>query len=58
MIFLGSTVSPNQPVVYYIRPVGGPGSANLQDGPKRGFVSEELQVVPYDTELPPDSVLK
>ena len=40
-----STVSPNQPVLYY-----------LLDGPRRGFVREELQVVPYDTELPPDSV--
>ena len=43
----GSKVSPNQPVLYF-----------LQDGPRRGFVREELQVVPYDTELPPDSVLK
>ena len=42
-----SVVSPNQPVLYY-----------LLDGPRRGFVREELQVVPYDTELPPDSVLK
>ena len=42
-----STVSPNQPVLYY-----------LLDGPRLGFVREELQVVPYDTELPPDSVLK
>ena len=41
-----SAISPNQPVLYY-----------LVDGPKRGFVREELQVIPYDTELPPDSVL-
>ena len=41
-----SVVSPNQPILYY-----------LQDGPRRGFVREELQVIPYDTELPPDSVL-
>ena len=41
-----SMIKPNQPVLYY-----------LTDGPKRGFVREELQVVPYDTELPPDSVL-
>ena len=43
----GSRVSPNQPVLYY-----------LLDGPRRGFVREELQVVPDYTELPPDSVLK
>ena len=43
----GSRVSPNQPVLYF-----------LQDGPRRGFVREELQVIPYDTELPPNSVLK
>ena len=33
---------PNQPVVYY-----------LSDGPKRGFVREELLVVPPNTHLPP-----
>ena len=33
---------PNQPVVYY-----------LFDGPKRGFVREELLVVPPNTQLPP-----
>ena len=43
----GSRISPNQPVLYF-----------LQDGPRRGFVREELQVIPYDTELPPNSVLK
>ena len=43
-----SVVSSNQPVLYY-----------LSDGaPKRGFVREELQVVPDDTEPPPKSVLK
>lgn len=42
-----SVVSPNQPVLYY-----------LLNGPRRSFVREELQVVPPDTELPPDSVLK
>ena len=43
----GSRISPNQPVLYF-----------LEDGPRRGFVREELQVIPYDTELPPNSVLK
>ena len=33
---------PNEPVVYY-----------LSDGPKRGFVREELFVVPPNTQLPP-----
>jgi len=35
-----------QPVMYWLR-----------DGPKRSFVREELQVVPWDTELPPEGVL-
>ena len=42
-----SVVSSNQPVLYY-----------LADGPRRGFVREELQVIPHDTELPPNSVLQ
>ena len=33
---------PNEPVVSY-----------LSDGPKRGFVGEELLVVPPNTQLPP-----
>ena len=37
-----SFTKPNQPVLYY-----------LNDGPKRGFVREELLVVPPNTELPP-----
>ena len=35
-------ISTDQPVLYY-----------LLDGPKRSFVREEPQVVPFDTELPP-----
>ena len=42
-----SVTKPDQPVLYY-----------LQDGPPRGFVREELLVVPPDTQLPPDGVLK
>ena len=34
--------NPNEPVIYY-----------LSDGPKRGFVREELLVVPPNTQLPP-----
>ena len=43
-----SVVSSGQPVLYYL-------SAGA---PKRGFVREELLVVPSDTELPPKGVLK
>ena len=42
-----SVVSADQPVLYFLS----------QGAPKRGFVREELQVVPEDTQLPPDSVL-
>ena len=42
-----SVTKPGEPVLYY-----------LQDGPQRGFVREELLVVPPDTQLPPDGVLK
>ena len=38
-----SVVSSDQPVLYYLS----------EGAPKRGFVREELQVVPDDTELPP-----
>ena len=37
-----SVTKPDEPVLYY-----------LLDGPERGFVCEELLVVPPDTELPP-----
>ena len=30
----------------------------LRDGPERAFVSEELMLIPEDTELPPDYVQK
>ncbi|KXJ06312.1 uncharacterized protein LOC110234463 [Exaiptasia diaphana] len=43
-----SVVSVGQPVLYYLS----------EGGPRRGFSREELQVVPPDTELPPNSVLK
>ena len=39
-----------QPILYYL--------SELKKGtPKRGFVHEELLVVPINTELPPDGVL-
>ena len=37
-----SVANKNEPVLYY-----------LKDGPKRGFVREELMIVPRGTELPP-----
>ena len=40
-----SFTKPNQPILYY-----------LYDGPKRGFVHEELLVVPPNTTLPPANV--
>ena len=43
-----SIVSSDQPVLYYLS----------TGAPKRGFVREELLVVPSDTELPPKGVLK
>ena len=43
-----SVVSSDQPVLYYLS----------SGAPKRGFVREELLVVPNDTELPPKGVLK
>ena len=38
-------VNKNEPVFYY-----------LKDGPKCGFVREELQIVPPGTELPPEGI--
>ncbi|EDO33121.1 predicted protein [Nematostella vectensis] len=43
-----SVVSVGQPVLYYLS----------EGAPRRSFVREELQVVPEDTELPPNSVLE
>ena len=43
-----SVVSSHQPVLYYLS----------SGAPKRGFVREELLVVPNDTELPPKGALK
>ena len=41
-----SVTKPDEPVLYY-----------LLDGPPRGFVREELIVVPSDKELPPSTAL-
>ncbi|MEW8525348.1 MAG: DDE-type integrase/transposase/recombinase [Candidatus Thiodiazotropha endolucinida] len=45
-----SVTKPGEPVLYYLDVPS--------DGPPRGFVREELLVVPPDTQLPPDGVLK
>ena len=49
-----SVVSSDQPVLYYLSEGRG-GTTNRT--PKRGFVREELQFVPVDTELQPKGVL-
>ena len=35
---------------------GNRGMYYLKDGPERAFISEELMLIPEDTELPPDYV--
>jgi len=39
-----------------VRQSGQPALYYLNDGPSRGFVREELLIVPHDTELPPDQI--
>ena len=40
--------------MYYL---SGPGGASLHEGgPEKAFVSEELILIPEDTELPPDYI--
>ena len=45
-----SLVQKNQPVLYWL-------VDDDRNGPKRSFVREELMIIPYDTELPPQWVL-
>ena len=45
--------NPSNHVMYYFCIAG---SEDLLDGPERVFVSEELMLIPEDTELPPDYV--
>ena len=45
-------VRDDQPVLYYLAK-----SSSKKQPPRRGFVREELPVIPEDTELPPDHVL-
>ncbi len=40
--------TPGDPILYYLS----------EGAPKRGFVRQELLIVPNDTQLPPDEVLK
>ena len=41
---------------YGLRLVGNRVTYYLLDGPERAFISEELMLIPEDTELPPDCV--
>jgi len=41
-----------------VRQSGQPTLCYLNEGPARGFVREELLIVPHGTELPPDRVLR
>ena len=43
-----SIITTDQPILYYLS----------KGSPKHGFVREELQVIPENSELPPESVLK
>jgi Integrase core domain len=45
-----SLIQKNQPILYWLENDEG-------NGPKRSFVREELQIVPFDIELPPQWVL-
>ena len=45
--------NPGNQVMYYLR---GPGIPHGRDAPETAFVSEELMLIPEDTELPPDYV--
>ena len=45
----GSVTKPGEPVLYYLQ---------SDNAPQRGFVREELLVVPSDTQLPPDGILR
>ena len=44
-----SVTKPDEPVLYYLQGDGVP---------QRDFVREKLLVVPFDTQLPPDGVLR
>ena len=44
-----SVTKPDETVLYHLQG---------DDAPQRGFVREELLVVPFDTQLPPDGVLR
>ena len=49
--------SPGNCVMYYLADgPTGPGTPPGSHGPERAFVSEELMLIPEDTELPPDYV--
>ena len=45
--------NPGKRMMYYLR---GLGTLHGINGPEAAFVSEELMLIPEDTELPPDYV--
>ena len=47
--------NPGNRVMYYLLD-GSAGPGTPPNGPERAFVSEELMLIPEDTELPPDYV--
>ena len=46
--------NPGNRVMYYL--LGLEGIPHGGDGPEQAFVSEELMLIPEDTELPPDYI--
>ena len=46
--------NPGNRVMYYLHGASSPG--DLRDGLEKAFVSEELMLIPEDTELPPDYI--
>ena len=51
--------NPGNHVMYYLRDgFAGPRTPPRSHGLERAFVSEELMLIPEDTELPPDCVLE
>ena len=45
--------NPGNHVMYYLR---SPRTPHGGDGPEQAFASEELMLIPEDTELPPDYI--
>ena len=49
--------NPGNHVMYYLKDESpGPGTPPWSHAPERAFVSEELMLIPEDTEFPPDCI--